>query len=442
MLGNKEDTILCSLGGIGIVPAKSDEAYIKRILDKPISYTLYSRLKECAKIIGVTDNFKEVIDYFKVPAGETPAGFRIGYSLEKDGLIKADLVRDISYDKNNQKRPTKVLFSADSANPYEIVHIKDLIANLTCNPAIIYNLFINNPKANIHGEFKTRDEVMMEIARVLGPGCDISVELNDPFRSSESEMLEEAAKFKEMLGKWRVVIKVPHTGPVNAENIEELLTNDKQFARRYYEGRNEDRLRGHNLALMMKENGYRVNFTLMFEPYQTALALQAKPYFINSFVMFRQTQTARIKGLLAAYEASGDEAFLEQLRIFMVENDYLSSADKGLDIFKVKVRAEWICNYRGFDRSYPSGFDGLDNIRHNLRVIKQCNIPDTRLIICNFQGETLYPYIDTLLAEKEFEDVLDRIVITSAPEHLSQFTSSPLVLQFHRRFMNAAAGQK
>ncbi|MFR9063037.1 MAG: hypothetical protein ACLVJO_04295 [[Clostridium] scindens] len=37
----------------------------------------------------------------------------------------------------------------------------------------------------------------------------------------------------------------------------------------------------------MLQNGYRVNFTLMFEPAQTALALQAKPYFISSFIRHR-----------------------------------------------------------------------------------------------------------------------------------------------------------
>ena len=72
-------------------------------------------------------------------------------------------------------------------------------SNLTCNPGIIYDLFINNPKANVGGQFKDRDEVMTEIGRILGPGCDISVELNDPFRKSDSEILEEAAHFKEML---------------------------------------------------------------------------------------------------------------------------------------------------------------------------------------------------------------------------------------------------
>ncbi len=438
----KPNGLTASLGSIAeLTVARGDANYANRLLKLPISYETYKQIKESARALAVTNNFKEVIDYFKVPDDEVPQGFKVGYELEKDGVLRADLIRDISYDKNNEKRPTKVLFSADSANPYEIVHIKNLVANLTCNPAIIYNLFINNPKANYKGEFKTRDEVMTEIARILGPGCDISVELNDPFRVSDAELLEEAEKFREMLGKWRVVIKVPHTGPVNAKNVEELLTGDKLFARGYAGGENVDRLRGHNMALLMKEHGFRVNFTLMFEPYQTALALQAKPYFINSFVMFRQTQSARIKGLLAAYQASGDDAFLGDLRKYMVDNDYLSSQDTSLDLATVRSRAEWLMKYRGFDADRPDGYEGLDGIRHNLRVMKQCNLGDTRLIICNFQGDTLYPYIDKVLTEPEFEDVLDRIVITTAPEHLSQFMSSPLIVQFHRRFMNAASGQ-
>jgi hypothetical protein len=34
-----------------------------------------------------------------------------------------------------------------------------MLANLTCNPGIVYDLFINNPKANVGNKFKTRDEV-------------------------------------------------------------------------------------------------------------------------------------------------------------------------------------------------------------------------------------------------------------------------------------------
>lgn len=102
-----------------------------------------------------------------------------------------------------------------------------LLANLTCNPGIIYDLFINNPKANIGHKFNTRDEVMTELGRILGPGCDISVELNDPFGKSDAEILEEAEHFRELLTEYRVVIKVPHTGPVNRDNVGQLLASDE-----------------------------------------------------------------------------------------------------------------------------------------------------------------------------------------------------------------------
>jgi hypothetical protein len=427
------------LGKEGINIAKGDESYVHRLKNQEIGLALYSQIKSYAKYIGVTQNFKEVIDYFNIPEGETPAGFKVEYSLESDGICKADLVRDISYDKNGIKRPTKLLFSADSANPYEVYQIKDMVANLTCNPAIIYNMFINNPQANIGQKFKTRDEVMDEIGKILGPGCDISVEINDPFNASDEEILEECARFSEMLSKYRVVIKIPHTGPVNAENVKELLEGDKKFNLRWNQGINKDRLRGHNLAIMLKEKGYRVNFTLMFEPYQTALALQARPYFINSFIMFRHTQSKYMFGLLKAYEATGDDAFMDMLKQYMIDNDYIGANEANMDMLKIKNLAEFMLKYRGFD---DKDCDGLDSIRHNLRVLRKANMSDTRLIICNFQGDTLYPYIDKLLMEDEFKDMSDRIVITTAPEHLSQFTSSPLVVQFHRRFMNAAKGQK
>ena len=279
---------LSSLYGHGGRPVVSgDESYVDRILGHEIDRQLYDELLLRNAALGVTKGFKEVIDYFHVPANETPAGFRVEYRLERDGLVRADLVRDISYDKNGIKRPQKLLFSADSANPYEIRPVKDLISNLTCNPAIIYNQFLNDPEANVGGRYKNRDEVLKDIGDILGSGCDISVELNDPFNSSESEILEEAARFRELLSPYRVVIKVPHTGPVNAENVGQLMTGDKRFSQRYDQGRTEDFYRGHQLALMLHEHGYRVNFTLMFEPYQTALALQARPYFINSFIMFQ-----------------------------------------------------------------------------------------------------------------------------------------------------------
>ncbi|GHU04116.1 hypothetical protein FACS1894158_03800 [Betaproteobacteria bacterium] len=420
--------------------ADGDEKYLKHVLATPITVDAFWEISSIARYIGVTKNFREVIDCFKVPANETPAGFRLEFVIAKDGLVQVDLVRDISYDRNGQKRPTSFLFSADSANPYEVAPIKDLLANLTCNPGIIYDLFINNPKANVGNRFKTRDEVMIELGNVLGPGCDISVELNNPFESDIGKILEEAARFKEMLSPYRVVIKVPHTGSVNAGNVGELLTGDKKFARRYDQGSTADLLRGHQLALLLREHGYRVNFTLMFEPYQTAMALQAKPYFINSFIRHRESQTALIKRYLAQYGVTDDPAFLKDLRTLLIDKDYLSSTEVDFDLFAVKKIAERIVEYRqadGDDRC-----DGLDGVRHNLRLLKSTNLPDTRLIICSMEGDYNYPDIDKLLTEAEFADVLDRLVITAQPDYLAKFTSCNQVVSYQRRFMNAANGAK
>jgi len=417
-----------------------EEAYANRVLDLPISLDLFQAAKPITDVVGVTRTFKDVIDYFKVPEGETPAGFRIEYVLEADGVLRVDLVRDISYDKNGQKRPTQFLFSADTADPYDIAPIKHLIANLTCNPGIIYDLFINNPEANIGGKFKTRDEVMEEIGRILGPGVDISVELNNPFEESEQAILEEVEKFREMLSPYRVVIKVPHTGPVNAENVQELLTGDKKFQRNYYEGSTTDMLRGHNLALFLREHGFRVNFTLMFEPYQTAMALQAKPYFINSFVRHRLFQSKDMRRLLDLYSMSEEKSFLEDLRSLLLKGDYISMQNSELDLMEVKAMTERILKYRRFDDR--EGRDGLDAVRHNLRMLRNVNLPDTRLIICSMEGESMYPEIDDLLVEEEFQDMVDRIVITAVPAYLARFTSSNLVVAYQRRFMNAAEGQK
>jgi len=427
----------------GIRVVSGDEAYVNRLLTHEIDLALYDAILQRCDAFGVTDNFKNIIDYFHVQEGETPAGFRVEYSLGAGRIVYADLVRDISYDKNGKKRPTNLLFSADSANPYEVESVKNLIGNLTCNPAIIYNQFINNPNANVGGKYKNRDEVMSDIGKILGPGCDISVELNDPFGSSEQEILEEAARFKELLSEYRVVIKVPHTGPVNSANVHELMTGDKKFSKRYNEGTPEDFYRGHNLALMLKEHGYRVNFTLMFEPYQTAMALQARPYFINSFVMFRHSQSLQMVGLVNAYKETGDPLFIDMLQNYMVENDYLSSGEVNGDKFKALTRATDILKYRGFLENPAS--DGLDGIRHNLRCLKQANLPDTRLIICNVQGDRrdiYYPYVDRLLMEEEFVGMADRVVMTASPALLAEYTSNPMVVQFHRRFMNAANGAK
>jgi len=418
----------------------SDVKYVDRALDAPLSAAHYHFLKDIVKYVGVTANFREVIDYFKIPAGETPQGFKIRYELVENNVLRIDLVRDISYDKNGIRRPTNVLFSADSANPYEIVSVKNIISNLTCNPGIIYDLFINNPKANIGNKFKTRDEVIKEIGNILGPGCDISVELNNPYSDSVNELIEEAERFREMLSKYRVVIKVPHTGPINQENVNELLEGDKKFLRSYDAGTTRDKFRGHNLALLLHEHGFRINFTLMFEPYQTALALQARPYFINSFIRHRGIATRTIKNYLDEFNKTNENKFLEELKTFFIEKDFMAPSSNGVSLSEVKKTAEKILKYRNYDNH--EGYDELDSVRHNLRVLRNANLPDTRLIICSMEGEDNYPAIDKLLAEPEFVDMADRVIITAEPEYLAKFTTTPQVISYQRRFMNAARGQK
>lgn len=424
-----------SLRSLNAPAVRGEEDLVERVRDLSICKSEYEILRDAVKFVSVTDRFKDVIKTFDVPAGETPAGFRIESNLSGDGMLVVDLVRDISYDKNGMRRPTNVIFSADSANPYEVAPIAPLLGNLTCNPGIVYDLFINNPKANVGGKFKTREEVMAELGRVLGPGCDISVELNNPFETDFDKILEECECFKEMLSQYRLVVKVPHTGPVNGDNVHELLEGDKRFSTRFDHAPTEDALRGHNLALRLREHGYRINYTLMFEPYQTALALQAKPYFINSFVRHRLKQTSAFQRLIALYDMTQDRSYLVALRDEMLKNDYLSSKEAEYDLLDVYQKAKAIIKYRAFDND--QGSDGLDGVRHNLKLLRQSNLRDTRLIICSMEGDENYPDIDRLIADPEYQDVIDRLVITAEPSYLARFTSTNQVVSYQRRFMNA-----
>ncbi len=417
----------------------SDGKYLDRVLDFPMDICDFVELEQMTRKLGVTEQFREVIDDFKVPEKETPAGFRIEYVYEGGGVVRVDLVRDISYDRNGEKRPTKQLFSVDSANPYEIAPMKNLIANLTCNPGIVYDLFINNPEANVGGKFKTRDEVFKEIGSILGPGVDMSVELNNPFDEDWNRILDEAEKFRQMLSKHRIVIKVPHTGPVNAQNVNQLLEGDKLFAKRYNDGATADFYRGHELALFLKEHGFRINFTLMFEPHQGRMALQAKPYIINTFIRHRKHQSDTMKDSLLKFKETGKEEHLQDIRALMLQKDYLGAEEKDLDLCEVRKMAEHILAYRHIDD--PEGSDGLDASRHFLRLLRNSNLPDTRLILCSMEGEENYPDIDKMLSEEEFADMQDRVIITAEPQYLAKFTSCNQVISYQRRFMNAAQGE-
>ena len=404
-----------TLDSLGLETVRGDESFVSRVQDMPVSKEEFFDLKKMAKYVGVTEQFKDVINTFHTPEGETPAGFKRELVMEKDGVVKVDLVRDISYDKNGILRPTNVLFSADSANPYEVEPISPLISNLTCNPGIIYDLFINNPKANVGNKYKNRDEVMAEIGRVLGPGCDISVELNNPFEQDFNKILEEAEKFREMFSKYRVVIKVPHTGAVTPQNVTQLLSGNKKLDKRPDQVGTEDALRGHNLALKLHEHGFRVNFTLMFEPFQTMLAMQARPYFINTFLRHRLLQSQNIKKYVDMYEVSKDNKILETLKDYFISCDYYTEADRDMALADVLAFGKDLLKYRHFEDK--QGQDGLDGMRHN------------------------YPDIDKLLTEPEFQDMNHKVVITAEPNYLARFTSTNQVISYQRRFMNAANGQ-
>lgn len=170
------------------------------------------------------------------------------------------------------------------------------------------------------------------------------------------------------------------------------------------------------------------------------LALQARPYFINSFIRHRNNQSHYIKGLLKAYEARRDESFLKQLRSFMIEKDYFSVDDANLDLNTVRETADFVVEYRRIDNR--EGSDGLDSVRHNLRALRQANLPDTMLIICSMEGPRNYPDIDRMLIEDEFKDMTHKVIITAEPGYLAMFTVCNQVVSYQRRFMNAAKGQR
>ena len=105
------------LRSLGLEPARGVSDHLSRVLAQPIDELQFSLLAETATHIGVTDEFVRICDYFKAEPGHTPAGFRFEYELEPDGLLNVNLKRDIGYDSDGRKRPTAVIYSADSANP-------------------------------------------------------------------------------------------------------------------------------------------------------------------------------------------------------------------------------------------------------------------------------------------------------------------------------------
>jgi len=409
--------------------SRGDQAYVARAARHLVD--LPARVPG----VGVTARFRQIIEEFRTPPGETPPGFRVERLTAPDGSVELDLVRDISRDRNGIPRPTPLIFSVDSANPYEVAPFAALVGNLTCNPGIVYDLFINDPAANVDSRFGTLEEVLTELGRILGPGCDMSVELNNPFEEDFGRLLEQIQSYEEIVSRHRLVVKVPHTGPVNPANVRRLLEGDGRLDVRYDRGTTADYLRGHNLALRLHEHGYRVNFTLMFEPHQTALALQARPYFINAFLRNRLAATRMFRGLLAAYDATGERAFVEQLRAYMVDKDYLAADEGDTDLLRVvEIARAFLHNRRDADE----GADGLDSARQSLRWLRTAHLPETRLILCSMEGDAMYPDLMAMLTEPEFLDLHHRVLITTEPNYLARWTSTPQVVSYQRRFMKAA----
>lgn len=419
---------LLAAGKIKAAPGTEQEM-IKRIEGIEIPIEEYFYYKEFLGYVGITDEFRKVVKLFDTPEGQTPAGFRKEFVYSTDGMLQVNLVRDIAFGENGIRRPTNVLFSANTANPFEIATMKDFIANVTTNPSLIYSQFLNNPKANIGGQFKDSYEVLKELSELVGPGVDISVEITDPF-AEEEKILEEIAKNEEVLTKYRLVVKVPHTGPLNKENINDYI-NGKYPA--LEEGRSVDYFRGHNLAYRLQEKGYRVNFTLMSDPHQTALALLAKPYFINAFVEKRTDQTRGLVDLLDKYNKSRDKQYYEQVLKYMKRVNLLGSEDQDAD--KAMEKARLLVNYRhAYDHE---GSDGLDSVRHSLRVLRLANLPDTRIIICNTKTDRMYYDIDKMLAEDEFADMKQKVVLTCEPEYFGRYTSSSTIYAYQRDFLTS-----
>jgi len=170
------------------------------------------------------------------------------------------------------------------------------------------------------------------------------------------------------------------------------------------------------------------------------LAIQSRPYFINTFLRHRLIQSMNIKKYIDAYNSTKDDAQLVALRDYFIDNDYYKPDDVNTNLKDVYLSGADIIKYRHFEDR--EGSDGLDGMRHNLRVLKNCNMPDTRLIVCSMEGPNNYPDIDKLLTEPEFIDMNKKVVITAPPDYLARFTSTNQVTSYQRRFMNAANGQQ
>ena len=131
------------------------------------------------------------------------------------------------------------------------------------------------------------------------------------------------------------------------------------------------------------------------------------------------------------YEVSKDNKILETLKDYFISCDYYTEADRDMALADVLAFGKDLLKYRHFEDK--QGQDGLDGMRHNLRVLKNSNLKDTRLIVCSMEGPYNYPDIDKLLTEPEFQDMNHKVVITAEPNYLARFTSTNQVNQLSEK---------
>lgn len=106
-------TVSCTLNTLlndDVSVIENQKKDVARVLDFDLPLEDYAFLKKHVKKIGVTAAFEKVIKTFNTPDNETPEGFRIACRLEANGILRADLIRDISYDKNGKKTANQCAF--------------------------------------------------------------------------------------------------------------------------------------------------------------------------------------------------------------------------------------------------------------------------------------------------------------------------------------------
>ena len=89
---------LVASGKFNVAPATESDMF-ERIKGITFSADEVMAYGDSIKAVGVTDEFKNVINTLKVEAGIIPAGFRPELVFSNDGALLVDLVRDIAFDE-------------------------------------------------------------------------------------------------------------------------------------------------------------------------------------------------------------------------------------------------------------------------------------------------------------------------------------------------------